>query len=101
MSSGLTEDIPGRPEGVDVRGARLPGSNIWLALSKQVADAARQSQDAVSAVREAQSAWNERVAPARPGVRRVVGLDQVEAQTDETNGRTSMGPDGYMVHIEF
>lgn len=119
VAGGLTGDVPGRPDGVEVRGARLPGSTIWLAVGKEIADAAHDSgDDAVAAVRKAQDGWNARTAKARtPGrpapevedqsVRPVgKGDDDEQVAGDRvadvaSEDRTSIGPDGYMVHIEL
>ena len=98
LSGELTADIPGLPAGLPARGSRLPGTRIWLALADSVSEALQESDDRlVARVRRAQELWQrEHVTALRPN-----DLSPTGSEGDaELNAWTSVGGDGFLLHVE-
>jgi hypothetical protein len=83
--TGPVQPLPGQP---DVLGARLPGSTVWVGLAQPV----RETLDGPD------EGLRERLSATRPE------MTERRAAT-ETSGeegrRTSIGPDGFVLHVEI
>ena len=105
LMGGLTAEVPGIPEDLNVQGARLPGTRLWLAVDTGVRTAYTAPDSVVERVRDAQEGWESRTRERR----RRLDVREPEAETAEDDlpvapddaALTSVGPDGYVVHFEF
>jgi hypothetical protein len=78
---GLSEELPGVPAGVGVRGGRLPGTDIWLGLDAAIYEDLANEEGIAERVMMRREDWEQRREPA------------------EMSERVSTGPDGWVVAL--